>query len=148
VAAHLFLSGLFNCYGTIPFAFSADVKLEGLGTLSDALICCRGHDRYAIVAEKRLLLTGAEAEAEADAYPKQRRRTTVNRLYEAFELTEAEIKIFREKPYFYRRSHELSSAESDDDSDPDPDSGENGEVRAYGFEEPEAREANIDIDKT
>lgn len=63
------LSGLFNRYGTIPFAFPADVELEGLGTLSDTPICCRGHDRYAIVTEKRLLLTGAEA--EVDAYLKQ-----------------------------------------------------------------------------
>lgn len=72
----------------------------------------------------------------------------MNRLCEAFELAEAELKRFGEKSYFYRRSHKLSSAESDDDSDPDPDSGENGEMRAYGFEEPEAGEMNIDINKT
>jgi hypothetical protein len=134
VAARLSPSGLPNRYGAIPFAFPAAIELGGLGALSDALVCRRRHDRYAVVAEKRLLLTGTEM--EVNAYLDQWRKTAVNRVCEAFELVkEAEVERFGEKSYFYRKSHGLPPAESDDDPDPDPGSDENGEVRAHGFEE-------------
>ena len=125
VAAPLSPSGLPNRYGAIPFAFPAAVELHGLGALSDALVCRRRHDRFAVVAEKRRLLTGTEA--EVGAYLERWRKTAVNRVCEAFELVkEAEVKRFGEKSYFYRKSHRLSPAESD--GDPNSGSDENGDV--------------------
>jgi hypothetical protein len=41
VAARLSPSGLPNRYGAIPFAFPAAIELDGLGALSDALVCRR-----------------------------------------------------------------------------------------------------------
>jgi hypothetical protein len=58
VAARLSPSGLTNRYGAIPFAFPAAIELEGLGALSDALVCRRRHDKFAVVSEKKLLLNG------------------------------------------------------------------------------------------
>ena len=102
-----------------------------------------GHD---VVAEKRHLLTGTEA--EVGAYLQQWRRTAVNRVCEAFErVKKAEVESFGEKSYFYRKSHGIPPAESDDDPDPDPGLDENGEMRAHGFEEPEAEEMDIDVDE-
>ena len=66
------------------------------------------------------------------AYLEQWRRAAVNRVCEAFELVKkAEVKRFGEKSYFYRKSHGLPPAESDDDPDPDPGTGGNGEMRAH-----------------
>jgi hypothetical protein len=73
----------------------------------------------------------------------------VNCVYEAFELVKkAEVKRFKEKSYFYRKSHRLPPAESDDDPDPDSGPGGNGEMRAHGFEEPEAERMSIDVNNT
>jgi len=147
VAARLSPSGLPNRYGAIPFAFPAAIDLGGLGPLSDALVCRQRHDRHDVVAEKRLLLTGAEA--DVDAYLEQWRKTAVNRVCEAFERVKAaEVEGFREKSYFYRKSHGLPPAESDVDPHPDPDPGGNGEMRAHGFEEPEAEGMDVDVDDT
>jgi hypothetical protein len=60
VTTRLSSSDLANRYGAIPFIFPAAVELEGLGTLSDALVCRRRYDRYAVVSEKKLILTGAK----------------------------------------------------------------------------------------
>jgi len=145
VAAPLSPPGLPNRYGAIQFAFPAAVELDGLGALSDALVCRRRHDRYTVVAEKTLLLTGAEA--EVGAYLERWRKMAVNRVCEAFELVkEAEVKRFGEKSYFYRKSHRLSPAESD--GDPNSGSDENGDARAHGFEEPEPEEIDVDIGGT
>jgi hypothetical protein len=123
-------SGLPNRYGAIPLAFPATIELEGLVALSDTLVCHRRHDLYTVVEEKKLLLTGAEA--EVGAHLEWWRRTTVNRVYEAFEFVKGtKVERFGEKSYFYRKSNGLPSAESDDDLDPD----ENGEMRAHGFGE-------------
>jgi hypothetical protein len=131
VAARLSPSGLANRYGAIPFAFPAAIGLEGLGALSDALVCHRRYNNYAVVSEKRLLLTGAKA--DVDSYLEKWRRVAVNRVCEAFELVkETEMERFGEKSYFYRKKNGLSPADSDDDPDLDDD-----DVRAYGFEEPE-----------
>jgi len=140
VAARLSPSGLPNRYGAIPFAFPAAVELTGLGALSDALVCRRRHDRYAVLAEKRCLLTGSEA--EVGAYLDQWRKAAVNRVCEAFELVkEAEVERFGEKSYFYRRSRGLPPAKPDDD--PDSDSDENNEERTHGFEELEAESMDV-----
>lgn len=64
MAARLSPSGLANRHGVIPFAFPAAVELEGLGALSDALVCRRRHDKYAVVSQKRLLLTSAKADMD------------------------------------------------------------------------------------
>jgi hypothetical protein len=73
----------------------------------------------------------------------------VNRVYKIFELVkETEIERFREKSYFYRKSHGLPLTESNDDLNPDLDLNKNGEMRAHDFEEPEAEEINFDVDKT
>ena len=64
VATRLSLSGLANRYGAIPFTFPATIELEGLSALSDALVYHRRHDKYAVVSEKRLLLTGTGAEVD------------------------------------------------------------------------------------
>lgn len=69
MAAPLSPRGLPNRYGAIQFAFPAAVELDGLGALSDALVYRWRHDRYTVVAEKRLLLT--DAEAEVGAYPER-----------------------------------------------------------------------------
>jgi len=96
VAARLSPSGLANRYGAIPFAFPAAMELEGLGALSDALVCRRRHDKYAVVAEKRLLLTGAKA--VVDAYLEKWYKAVVNRVCEAFQLVkQAEMEKFSEK---------------------------------------------------
>jgi hypothetical protein len=146
VAARLSPSGLPNRYGAIPFAFPATIELGGLGALSDALVCRQRHDRHAVVAEKRLLLAGTEA--EVGVYLEQWRKTAVNRVCEAFELVkEAEVERFGEKSYFYRKSHGLSPAETDDDPDPDPDPS-SGEVRTHGFEEPGPEEMDVNVDET
>ena len=140
VAARLSPSGLPNRYGAIPFAFPAAVELAGLGALSDALVCRRRHDRYAVLAEKRCLLTGSEA--EVGAYLDRWRKVAVNRVCEAFELVkEAEVERFGEKSYFYRRSRGLPPAKPDDDPDDDPD--KNGDERAHGFEELEAESMDV-----
>ena len=131
VAARLSPSGLANCYGAILFAFPAAIELEGLSTLSDALVCRRRHDRYAVVSEKRLLLTGTGP--EVDSYLEKWRKVAMNRVCEAFELVkEAEMERFGEKSYFYRKMNGLSPADSDDDPDLVSD-----DVHAHGFEEPE-----------
>jgi hypothetical protein len=109
IAARLSPSGLPNRYGAIPFAFPAAVELDGLGALSNALVCRRRHDKYAVVSEKKLLLTGAKA--EVDSYLEGWRRLAVNRVCEAFELVkEAEMEMFGEKSYFYRKMNGLSPA--------------------------------------
>lgn len=93
------------------------------------------HDKYAVVSEKKLLLTGTRA--EVDLYLEKWRKVAVNRVCEAFELVkEAEIERFGEKSYFYRKMNGLSPADSDDD----PDLVGN-DVHAHGFEEPEEEEA-------
>lgn len=84
VVAHLSPSGRANRYGAIPFAFPAAIELEGLGALSDALVCRRRHDKYTVVSEKKLLLTGAKA--DVDPYLKEWRKLAVTRVCEAFEL--------------------------------------------------------------
>jgi hypothetical protein len=38
---------------------------EGLGALSGALVCRQRHDKYAVVSEKKLLLTGTRAEVDS-----------------------------------------------------------------------------------
>jgi hypothetical protein len=132
VAAPLSPSGLANRYGAIPFAFPAAVELGGLGALSDALVCRQRHDKYAVVSEKRLLLTGAKA--DVDAYLDRWRKAAVNRVCEAFELVkEAEMEKFGEKSYFYRKANGLPPADADDDPDLDPVD----DTRAHGFEEEE-----------
>jgi hypothetical protein len=145
VAARLSPSGLANRYGAIPFAFPAAIELGGLGALSDALVCRRRHDKYAVVTEKKLLLTGAKA--EVDSYLGKWRKTAVNRVCEAFNLVkEAEMERFGEKSYFYRKTNGLPPADSDDDPDTAGD-----DVHAHGFEEPEEEveimeEMEIDAD--
>lgn len=52
ITARLSPSGLANHYGVIPFAFPAAVELVGLRALSDALVCRRRHDKYAVGSEK------------------------------------------------------------------------------------------------
>ena len=69
VAARLSPSGLANRYGAIPFTFPTAVELKGLSTLSNALVCRRRYDKYAMVSEKKLILTGAKA--DVDAYLKK-----------------------------------------------------------------------------
>jgi hypothetical protein len=134
VAARLSPSGLPNRYGAIPFAFPASVQLEGLGALSGALVCRQRHDNYAVVSEKKLLLTGTRA--EMDSYLEKWRKTAVNRVCSAFALVkEAEMESFGEKSYFYRKMNGLSPADSDDDPDPVGD-----DVHGHGFEEPEEEE--------
>jgi hypothetical protein len=64
IAARLSPSGLINRYGIIPFVFPVAVELKGLGALSDALVCRRRHDKYAVMAEKRLLLTGVKTDVD------------------------------------------------------------------------------------
>jgi len=137
VATRLSPSGLANHYGAIPFAFPAAVALHGLGDLSDALVCRQRHDAFAVVWEKRLLLTGAKT--DVDTFLEKWRKTAVNRVCEGFEVVKrAEMKIFGAKSYFYRKANNLPPADSDDDPNPDDD-------QAYGFEEPEA-EGEGDID--
>ena len=117
VAARPSPSGLANRHGAIPFAFPAAVKLEGLSALSVALAYRRRHDKYAVVSEKKLLLTGAKA--DVDSYLGKWRKTAVNRVCEAFELVkEAEMEKFGEKSYFYCKTNGLPSADSDNDPDP------------------------------
>ena len=82
IAARLSPSGLANRYGAIPFAFPASVQLEGLGALSGVLVCRQCHDKYAVVLEKRLLLTGTRA--EVDSYLEKWRKVAVSRVCEAF----------------------------------------------------------------
>jgi hypothetical protein len=65
VAARLSPSGLANRYGAIPFDFPAAIELGSLGALSDALVCRRRHDKYAVVTEKKLLLTGAKVDVDS-----------------------------------------------------------------------------------
>ena len=77
VAVSFSSSGLANRYGVIPFVFPAAAVLQGLGALSDALVCRQRHDNYAVVSEKRLLLAGARA--NMDAYLDEWRKTAVNR---------------------------------------------------------------------
>ena len=145
VAARLSPSGLANRYGAIPFAFPAAVELGGLGAVSDALVCRRRHDKYAVVTEKKLLLTGAKA--DVDSYLEKWRKTAVNRVCEAFELVkEAEMERFGEKSYFYRKTNGLPPVDSDDDPDISGD-----DVDAHGFEEPEEEvgvmeEEEMDVD--
>jgi hypothetical protein len=50
VAAPSSPSGLANRYGAIPFAFPAAIELDGLGVLSDAVVC--RHDKANVVSEK------------------------------------------------------------------------------------------------
>jgi hypothetical protein len=69
VTTRLSSSGLLNRYGAIPFIFPAAIELAGLDALSDALVYRRRYNQYAVITEKRLLLT--DAEAEIDAYLKQ-----------------------------------------------------------------------------
>jgi hypothetical protein len=83
VTARLSPSGLANRYRAIPFAFPAYIQLEGLGALSGALVCRQRRDKYAVVLEKKLLLTGTRA--EVDSYLKKWRKVAVNRVCEAFE---------------------------------------------------------------
>jgi hypothetical protein len=145
VAARLSPSGLANRYGAIPFAFPAAIELGGLGALSDTLVCRRRHDQYAVVTEKKLLLTGAKA--DVDSYLRKWRKMVVNHVCEAFGLVkEAEMERFGEKSYFYRETNGLPPADSDDD----PDTAA-GDVHAHGFEEPEEEvgvmeEKEIDVD--
>ena len=95
VAARLSPSGLASCYRAIPFAFPAAIELESLNVLSDALVCHRRHDRYAVVSEKKLFLTGAKA--DVDSYLERWRKAVVSRVYKAFELfNEAEVEKFGE----------------------------------------------------
>ena len=47
------LSGLANLHSTIPYAFPAAIEFDGLGALSNALVCRCRHDRVSVVAEKR-----------------------------------------------------------------------------------------------
>jgi hypothetical protein len=131
VAACLSPSGLANRYGAIPFAFPAAIELGGLSALSDALVCRRRHDKYAVVTGGKLLLT--DAKADVDSYLGKWRKTAVNRICEAFNLVkEAEIERFGKKSYFYRKTNGLPPADYDDDPDTAGD-----DVHAHGFEEPE-----------
>ena len=50
-----------------PVCFSAAAELGGLGALSDALLCRRRHDKYAV--EKRLHLTGCEGRSGRVSIP-------------------------------------------------------------------------------
>jgi hypothetical protein len=135
VAAPLSPSGLPNRYGAIPFAFPAAVELEGLGAISDAMVCRRRHDKVAVVMEKRLLLKGTDHQRET--YLQQWRAKAVNAVCDAFEIVkQAEIEKFGMKSYFTRKAGGLSPAVSDDDPDPSPDT----DTAAHGFEEPEADE--------
>jgi hypothetical protein len=105
---------LTNRYGAIPFDFPASVQLEGLGALSGALVCRQRHDIYAVVSEKKLLLTGTGA--EVDPYLEEWCRVAVDRVCEALELVkEAEMERFSEKSYFCRKMNGLSPADSDED---------------------------------
>jgi hypothetical protein len=65
VAAHLSLSGLANCYNTIPFIFPTTVELKGLGALSNALIYRRRYNKYAVISEKKLILIDVKADIDA-----------------------------------------------------------------------------------
>jgi hypothetical protein len=85
VTVRLLSSDLPNHYRAILFASPAAIELEALGALSDALVYCRRHERYAVVEEKRLL-TGAEA--EIGVHLERCCRTAANRVYEAFEPVE------------------------------------------------------------
>jgi hypothetical protein len=109
------LPGLANRYGAIPFSFPAVIELGGLGALSNALVCRRRrHDKYTVVSEKKLLLTGAKA--DVDSYLGKWCKTAVNRVCKAFELVkEAEMESFGEKSYFYRKTNGLPLADSDDE---------------------------------
>ena len=130
-------SGLVNRYGVIPFAFPAAIELEGLGPISDALICRRRHDKYAVMSEKKLLLQGTNA--QRNKYINEWRKRAVNKVCEAFKIVkQAERDAFGEKSYFYRKERGLSPAVSNDDPDP----GNCDAVAAHGFEEPEAEEIN------
>ena len=94
------------------------------------------HDKYAVEAEKRLLLAGAKA--DVDAYLDRWRKAAVNRVCEAFELIkEAEMEKFGEKSYFYRKANGLPPADADDPVN---------DTRAHGFEEPEVEEEEENAD--
>jgi hypothetical protein len=55
---------------------------EGSWALSDALVCRRRrYDKYAVVFEKKLLLTGAKA--DVGSYLEKWRKTVVNRVCES-----------------------------------------------------------------
>jgi len=75
-AAPLSPSGLANRYGVIPFAFPAAVELEGLGALSDALVCRRRHDKLTVMAEKDVILKGSATECERYLIEWRRRATS------------------------------------------------------------------------
>jgi hypothetical protein len=107
-------SSLANSYRAIPFAFPVVIELGCLGALSDALVCRRRHDKYTVVSEKKLLLTGAKT--DVDSYLEKWCKTVVNRVCKAFELVkEAEMESFGEKSYFYRKTNGLPPADSDDE---------------------------------
>jgi hypothetical protein len=125
-------SGLANCYGVIPFAFPAAVELEGLKAISDALVCRRRHDKYAVVSAKKLLLKGSNK--QCNQYIANWRKRAVNKVCKAFELVkQAKMKAFKNKLYFYRKACSLSPVLSDKDPNP----GEMEVAAAHGFEEPE-----------
>ena len=134
MAASFLSFSLANYYRAISFVFLAAVELKGLGALSDTLVYHRRYDKYAVMSEKRLLLTGAKA--EVDAYFDRWCKTAVNRVCEAFTLVkEAEMKKFGEKSYFYHKANDLPPADSDDN--PDTAEDDVDDVYAHGFKEPE-----------
>jgi len=100
------------------------MELDGLGALSNALVCRCRHDRVSVVAEKKVLFYSTDAE----------RAATVVQLFE--EVKAAERVVFGMKSYCLRLEHGLPS---------DPDTWDDVRPVIHGFEEPEVESEAEDV---
>jgi len=145
VAASSSPSGLANRYGVIPFAFPAAIELDGLGALSDAMVCRRRHDKASVVSEKKVLLHGTDG--QRDEFIRVWRQRTVNRVIELFEEVQAAERLaFGSKSCFFRLEQGRRSPVPDDDPDPNPDGAEDVRPVIHGFEEAEAGDEDDEED--
>ena len=64
IAARNSPSGLANRYGVIPTAFPAAVMLNGLGPLSDSIVCQLRHDKPTVIKDERTLLFGSNKDRD------------------------------------------------------------------------------------
>jgi len=95
-------SGLANRYGAIPYRFPAAVEINGLGALSDALVCRRRWDSPLVLRDRDLLL--GNDRSKAVLYVRQWRALAEKVAIDAFEaVKEAEEEAFGEKSYFYHK---------------------------------------------
>ena len=92
-------SGLSNRYGDIPGAFPGAVALTGLGSVSDALVCRVKFSNPSVMADKKILLKGSDA--DRDAYLGAWREKAVEQVVRAWALVkEFEEAAFGDKSYF------------------------------------------------